>query len=405
MTGLGGKGTGQRIRYFRERAGMSRPVLGGLVGRSAEWVKAVETGRLLPPRLRMLIRIAEVLEVADLAELTGEQRLSTASYTKAGHESLPAVTRALATYPVSTGEDAPVSADALAARVGQAWELWHGSRRQRTAIAALLPRLLHDARLSTRLLDGAERRAALVALAQVYHLAQLYLSFQPVPELVFLTGDRAMTAAQEADDPKAMAVAAWYVNHVYRDAGEQHEARVDLASQVAALLRPEDDREDLARWGLLHLAIALSYAKVGRDGDAWHYWDQAHSAARSLGHGYAHPYLIFGPGMVEAYAVTMHADLMRGREAARQANKLDLTTMPSATRRSFHLIETARAYHLRHEQVATVHLLRKAYDESPDTIRYNLFARSAVTELHERGGTTIRDDVADLSGKLGLAVA
>ncbi|MDP8927020.1 MAG: hypothetical protein M3O70_00165 [Actinomycetota bacterium] len=159
------------------------------------------------------------------------------------------------------------------------------------------------------------------------------------------------------------------------------------------------------RWGLLHLAIALSYAKVGREGDAWRYWDQAHSAARSLGDGYAHPYLIFGPGMVEAYAVTMHADLMRGREATGQANRLDLRAMPSATRRSFHLIETARAYHLRHEPVATVHLLRKAHDESPDTIRYNLFARSAITELHEHGGATIRDDVADLSGKLGLAVA
>ena len=31
--------TGERIRRFRTRAGMSRAVLGGLVGRSAEWVK------------------------------------------------------------------------------------------------------------------------------------------------------------------------------------------------------------------------------------------------------------------------------------------------------------------------------------------------------------------------------
>ncbi|MGH3794694.1 MAG: hypothetical protein ACRDSP_07365 [Pseudonocardiaceae bacterium] len=33
---------------------MSRPVLGGLVGRSVERVKAVETGRLQAPRLPML---------------------------------------------------------------------------------------------------------------------------------------------------------------------------------------------------------------------------------------------------------------------------------------------------------------------------------------------------------------
>jgi transcriptional regulator with XRE-family HTH domain len=33
---------GERIRRERERAGMSRRVLAGLVGMSAEWLKAVE---------------------------------------------------------------------------------------------------------------------------------------------------------------------------------------------------------------------------------------------------------------------------------------------------------------------------------------------------------------------------
>lgn len=36
---------GQRIKWARERVGMSRPILGGLVDRSTEWVKAVENGR------------------------------------------------------------------------------------------------------------------------------------------------------------------------------------------------------------------------------------------------------------------------------------------------------------------------------------------------------------------------
>lgn len=54
---------GDRLKRHRERLGMSRPVLGGLVGKSADWVKAVETGRLLTPRLPMLLRLAEVLQV------------------------------------------------------------------------------------------------------------------------------------------------------------------------------------------------------------------------------------------------------------------------------------------------------------------------------------------------------
>ncbi len=397
-----GRTVGGRIRHYRERAGLSRPVLGGLVGRSAEWVKAVETGRLLPPRLPMLIRLAEVLEVADLADLTGEQRLSAATWAKAGHETLPVVSAALADYAVASDDAPPLTATELEAQVRQTWTLWHGSRRQRTAVAVVLPDLITTARTAIRRLDGAERRRAAAALAQVYHLAQLYLSFQPVPALVLLTGDRAMNAAQDADDPLAMASGAWYLNHVYRDAGQQHEARVALADQTAATLHPEDGGEHLARFGLLHLAMALSYAKTGRDGDAWRHHDEADRAARALGPGYTHPWLIFGSGMVDAYAVTMHADLMRPGEAIAAADRLDVASIPSATRRSFHLAETARAYSLRREPVATVHLLRRAYDESPDTTRFSLFARSALGELRQSGGSTIRSDATALADAIGL---
>jgi DNA-binding XRE family transcriptional regulator len=385
---LADRSTGQRIKYFRERAGMSRPVLGGLVGKSGEWVKAVETGRLLTPRLPLLIRLAEVLHVDDLAKLTGDQRLSTATYTWSAHEHLPAVARTLAGYPMPTSDTPPVNIDRLDGRVTQLWELWHGTKRQRTAIAGLLPNLLTDARLAARRYQGNDRRRALRSLAQTYHLTQLYLSFQPVPELISMTGDRAMTAAQDADDPHAMATAAWYMNHVYRDGGQQHEARVQLALDTARLLRPEADDEDRTLWGLLHLAVALSFAKIGHEGDAWRYWDKADAAAKALPPGYVHPYLIFGRGMVDAYGITMNVDLMHGADAARVADQLDLATMPSATRRSFHLIEAARSYSLRRENVATVHLLRKAYDESPDTARFNLFTRSKLVDLTEHGGAT-----------------
>ena len=402
MDELAGITTGQRVRHFRRRAGMTRAVLGGLVGRSDEWVKAVETDRLQTPRLPLLLRLAEVLKVDDLAQLTGEQKLITATFTKSVHEALPQVARALATYPVLTSRMTPVSAADLGDRVTQLWNLWHGTKRQRTAISGFLPDLLRDAQIATRLLDGADRRSAQRSLAQIYHLAQLFLCFQPVPELIHVTGDRAFTAAQNADDPHAIAVAAWYLNHIFRSAGQQHEERVQLVTDAAQLLRPETEVEDRALWGLLQLAAALSYAKIGQEGDAWHYWDAASRAASALPNGYSHPFMIFGMGMVNAYAITINADLMHEREVIRTADRLDLSHMPSATRRSVHYIETARAYHQRREPVATVHFLRKAYDESPDTVQFNLFTRSAVPALRAHGGSTIRDEVDDLARKLDL---
>ncbi|MFF5977184.1 helix-turn-helix domain-containing protein [Streptomyces sp. NPDC012769] len=392
----------QRARRARDRAGLTRPVAGGLVGRSAEWVKGIENGTIGMPRLPMLIRLAAIYE-CDIADLTGDERIAAATYTKAAHTDLPAIKRALTTYWLTPADREPESAEVLAARVRQAWKLWHGEGDHRSRIAALLPDLLADTQHSARALDGTERRRALVAQAQAYHLAQLFLSFQPAPDLVMLTGDRSMTAAQDADSPRAIAGAAWYMNHVYRDANEAAEARVELAEQAAALLR-QDEEEDLARWGLLQLAVALSFAKVGREGQAWRYWDRANDAARRLGPDYAHPWLIFGQGVVDAYALTMHNDLMQPGKALEVANALDLNTVPSATRRSYHLIETARAYGMQDEGVAAIALLEKAHRESPETIRYNMHTRMVLPELAKTGPRMVRSDAQSLAMELGVAV-
>ncbi len=141
----------------------------------------------------MLLRLAEVLDLSDLADLTGDQSLPVASVTRAGHPDIDNVAAAMqrSTVPV----DDPTPVDALRSLVDQAWALWHRSTVERTAVAAVLPGLLADAQRSARRLDGLARRQALVELARVYHLAQLYMAHQPYPELVWLAADRAMRAA------------------------------------------------------------------------------------------------------------------------------------------------------------------------------------------------------------------
>lgn len=394
---------GQRVERERLRSGKTRAYVADVMGHSVEWVKAIEKGRVGMPRLPKLLRLAHVLGVEDITALTGDDRIAAATYTKAEHQQLPLMKQALTRYQLTMPSQPPESAEVIDARLRQAWKLWHARGDHRTSIATLLPGLLADTQRATRLLDGADRRRALVALAETYHLAQLFLSFQPAPDLVVLTGDRAMTAAQDADSPRAIAAAAWYVNHVHRDAGEAAEARVELAEQAVALLPERDDPEYIARRGLLHLAVALSYAKTGQQGDAWRYWDKADAAARQLG-DYAHPWLIFGQGIVDGYAITMHNDLVQPVKALQVANSLDLSTIPSATRRSYHLIETARAHSLLAEGAAAVGYLKKAYEESPETIQYNLHTRSVLPELVKSGPRMVREDAAGLARELGVPV-
>lgn len=380
---------------------MSRPVLAGLVGRSAEWVKALENGRLQTPRLPLLLRLAEVLGVVDLAELTGDQRLTTASYTRSAHAQLSEVADALASYPLRV-QPGPVDVADLGRRVGQLWELWHGTRRHRTAIASMLPPLLKATRAAVRHTEGLERRAVLTAEAQAYHLTQLYLSQQPAPEQVWLTGDRAMTAAQDADDPYAMAAAVWYLSHIYRDAGQAAEARVRLALDAIQMLNLDRGEDDRALWGLLHLAIALSHAKMGREGDAWRHWDHADYAATILGETYVHPWLKFGRGIVDGYAIDILNDLMKPGEATSRADRLDLDIIPSATRRSRHLIQIGRAFYLQQEPVATMHFLGRAEAEAPETIRFDTWTRDVLISMAENGGATVRGDARAMAGRLGI---
>jgi transcriptional regulator with XRE-family HTH domain len=390
---------GKRLQYYRQRSGKTRAVVGGLVGRSAEWVKGLETGRLEMPRLPMLIRLAEVLEIDDLADLAGEARLSKATYTKHSHESLNVIRGSLASYPLRDAQ--PVPSQVLADRVVRAWRNWHGARHERNAVAPMLPGLLADGRAAVATLDGAERREAARQLAQIYHLAQLYCTFQPAPELVYMTSDRAMLAAQDADDPAAMAGAAWYLNHVWRDAGEAAEARVELALDVADMLRPEGSTQDLALHSLMHLAIALSHAKLGRSGDAWRHHDKAYQAGRAL-KSYTHPWLMIGSGMVEHYAVTIHLDLQEPGRALQAAERIDPAALPSRTRQSRYLVEVARAHHRQGDRVASVHLMRKAREISFDTFAFSLFARSMVAEMLPKPPATVADDVRDLARTLGL---
>jgi transcriptional regulator with XRE-family HTH domain len=176
---LAGKRTGERIQILRERKGLSRPVLAGLVGMSASWLKGIEQGRRLPPRLPVLVKLAEALAVGDVAvlagadmDLGGATSVPVASFARIPHEAVPAIREAVRDPMLAIDHARLVDMAALAARTADAWVLWHTSREHRTDVGRVLPRLVTDARTATRTAEGAERRAACAVLADVYALVQ-----------------------------------------------------------------------------------------------------------------------------------------------------------------------------------------------------------------------------------------
>jgi transcriptional regulator with XRE-family HTH domain len=396
---------GQRLRLLRERAGKSRPVLGGLVGRSAEWVKALESGRLQQPRLPMLIRLAEVLGVEDLAELTGGQEtMRVRTFTIGEHPAVPAIGEVVQRYSIRRGGGEPVEVGALRARVADAWRCWHSSPTRRTDVGELLPPLLTDCQDAAASAEGADRRAAHAVLADAYHLTQHALVNAAAPELLWLTVDRAMGAAQVADDPLTLAGGAWTVGMMLRSTGRTDEA-LQLVHDAADVLEPqlEDGSDDsLAMWGALQLHGAVTAARAGADGDAWAHWDRAAGAARRLPAGYAHPWTMFGTANVDLTGVSLTVDLWRSREALRRAESIDPDTTPSRERRGRLYVEMARGYRVADDKVAAAKLLLLACDEGVDSVRYSPAARAIVDELVDDPPPVIRADVRVLTGRLGL---
>src|SRR3546814_14407882 len=100
----------------------------------------------------------------------------------------------------------------------------------------------------------------------------------------------------------------------------------------------------------------------------------------------------------------MQNDLVQPGKALEVADALDLQSIPSATRRSYHLIETARAHSLLDEGAAAISYLQRAFRESPETIRYNLHTRSVLPGLVKSGPRMAREDAAELARELGVPV-
>ncbi|MFY1623329.1 helix-turn-helix domain-containing protein [Micromonospora sp. WMMD723] len=392
---------GQRLKVYRERSGKTRAVLGGLVGRSAEWVKAVETDRILPPRIHMLDRIARALKI-DVSVLAGELGNRSAVVNGPEHPALASVRDAVNRFVVLP--DAPAeSLSSLRDRLAAAWRARHQASDHRTVLGALLPGLLRDVQHAALVCEGAQRRQAQALLAETLGLVQMFLAYQPAAELIWRVADRAMVAAQESGDSEAIARAGWFLGQVHRDTGDWDTAMVVTLDVMSALESrvAEGGTGLLALWGALNFEAAYTAARAGEEGRAWRHWDRADRVAQRLPEGYYQPQTSFSRVVMGAHAVTVAVELQKSGEAVRQARRHEAAAIPSRPRRARHLIEVARAYYGKADRETTVVTLRQAYESAPETIRFNGYARQITLDLLD-GPRSTRDEARDLAVKVGL---
>jgi transcriptional regulator with XRE-family HTH domain len=84
---------GQGVAFYRRRRGLSQEVLAGLVGKTAEWLRKVETNRAELDRLSVIRTLASALDVA-LGDIVGEPSLFDWSE-ETGQQTIPALRASL----------------------------------------------------------------------------------------------------------------------------------------------------------------------------------------------------------------------------------------------------------------------------------------------------------------------
>ncbi|MDE3720381.1 helix-turn-helix domain-containing protein [Nocardiopsis sp. N85] len=393
---------GTRLRLHRTRRGMTREVLGGMVGRSASWVKALETGRLGTPKLPLLLKLAEALRVRDLAALTGARSIPVEPFSGPGHRRLPAVRAAINVF-IPLTDRPPPTLPHLRSRLRGAWRARHAAPDHREVLGALLPGLIEDAQAAVHGADGeSDRRAARAALSEVYSLAQFFIAYQPAQSLLWRVCERAVVTARESDDPRALGIAAWLMTQAHRDAGDWDAADAVAEGALAHLgtrITERDSDELLSLWGALQFEAGYTAARRGEGGTAWQRWDTARRVAERLPAGFYHPVTSFSKAIMGAHAVTVAVELRNGGEGVRQAMRSEAHVIPSRPRRARHRIEQARAHRSDGREGEALRLLAQAHATAPETVRYNGHARAMIIEgLRSREHRAAAGALADRVG-------
>jgi transcriptional regulator with XRE-family HTH domain len=401
---------GERIRALREARGMSRAVLAQLCGRGPDWLKKIESGDRELRSYQLLMRLAAALQVNDLSKITGEAPPVTVPLpvpsATLDHPVLPQVWdavmgRAVKSEPPSE-EPNPAR---LQGRVDQLWRLWHSSPRNRTEVGALLPALIREAETAVRVLDGDRRRDALKTLSEIYRLTGSVTAYIVPAELAWVVADRAMSAAQQADDPHSIAAAAWTLGNILRETAYPEQA-LSTVLDAADLLRPHlesapDDWRGV--YGALQLHAAITLAREGKEAEAWAAWDKGDQVAKSLPSSYVHPATVFGRANVDLIGVSVATDLQKSQDALERASEIDPGLMPSVERQARQWVEVARGEMQANNPTAALYVMQRACETGIETVRYTPWARTVTTWVFRNAPRGLRREAGVLAELVGVS--
>jgi transcriptional regulator with XRE-family HTH domain len=382
---------GERVAFYRGRRGISQRMLADLVGRSEDWVSKVERGVRDIRRVDVVADLARALRV-EMNDLLGQPVLVEDDQ---DDDNIPAVRDALMTPRRLSrtlfrreASSALIPADRAARLVEHAWTDYQQGRLNR--VIAELPRLISTAQDLEDAVTPEARQGWSVS-ARTHHLAATTLSKVGESDLAWMAAERAMYAADQADDPLVLASAARAGTHALLASGRFDDA-VELGNTAAEWMRPQlanNDPAALSLLGMLRLRTAVAAARRHDRAATVDLIGRAQRAADLLGRDANYWQTGFGPTNVELHRISTYLDLGDVDYVVRHGPEVTAAGLP-AERRVSHMIDVARALSLAaHDEDAT-QLLLEAEELAPHLVRHNPIVRETVKAMYRRTTTNGR---------------
>lgn len=392
---------GERIAFYRRRRGLTQSVLAGLVGRSEDWLSKIERGERDIRRLDVLAELAGALRVT-LGDLLG-QPVMVEDQTPGGDD-VPAIRDALMA-PTRLSRtlfgDRPafdVDARQVATLAEHAWADFQRGRLG--AVIASLPGLITSTQqLEDAANDAPDERAWAVS-ARVHHLAATTTSKIGEGDLAWMAAERALAAADRADDPLVLASAARAGAHALLAAGRSDDAMM-LGMTAARWLGGQSRRDEpaaLSLLGMLYLRVAVAAARKQDRSTTNEMLRAASAAANRLGDDANYWMTGFGPTNVALHFISTALELGDVDWVVRQSGVATTDDTP-VERAVAYLIDTGRALSLVARDDDALGRFLEAERLAPSLVRHSASVRESVRSMHRRSRAT----ASKSSPLLGLA--
>ncbi|MDA8372615.1 MAG: helix-turn-helix transcriptional regulator [Nocardiopsaceae bacterium] len=377
------KALGRKIAQHRKRRGLSQREFAGLVDRSEAWVSQVERGVRRIDRMSVLESVAGVLEVP-LSELAAESPIIASTTEEApGSSRLRLVlsrAHALSAILRNGGGDTAPDVGALRRRVDEAWSLTHASRY--VELTELLEVLVPELEAAARSVPNGERVPLFRLLNTTYQACSSALSKLGEFEAAWIAADRAITAAERADEPLLMAAGEFRLCLTFQGAGyfDQVEATAGTSCEALSPLADRGELEAMSLFGALTLQRAVAAARRNEATTAYRNIAQARSVAERLGGDRNDYNTEFGPTNVSLHEVAVAVELGDAGVALRAADGIDTSGL-STERQGRFLIDVARAHLQRRNADTAVSALERAEQITPEQVRSHPLVRQAIGDL------------------------